>query len=773
MASRQLRKLRQQQDLLKLQTAAEEAHESSEDEPQPSVIQRKNVFSAFAALGDDGGDNDSNDDEQQSDQDEPRPATSLNAGADGQGHDAAAPKKSKKSKKKKKKGKKPDIAPATAEDSRQSLDDIDRALQELKLVDSKKEASTTAQSTTTTAVDQLRGLLRINFHHLKAMNEMRKLFGKTIETAESESTSQAARQRARAQDVNLETFLSATSAGPPGRAPQPVMFSTVLRSNPFIEGKKTWPKGSTLGLKMIPVPHDGKDVEEYAFVHDQQYDELESKFFRLVQMYDPMQLVYCLQRYPYHISSLIQVSKYAKTQDQNPVLAADLIERALFTFGRASLKGFRDRLEQGRVFMDFARPENRQFYLAGWNLIQYLVSKGTVRTALEWSKLFLSLNHEDPYAMINWIHILAIRAHEARWFVDLCGSKVLDETRGLPISSYIKQTLPLAYLQLGDLPLAKVALIEGMERLPWLYCSLFSALNLDAPKSIWGVQPRDDDEALHTKLYIHMAKDLWSNPQVISLLLDAGNAAQRVEADSLPPGPRVSLSTARFIYLDNKPELMSAVPRKMLHASPNYEFDPLPPPKEQNIFSSPGQELPWKPSTSANDLYLPPFLNDPRVRAAFRRRDAGAVGDDGGDEGDDDWNEEQQRHVEEVFRTEVEAVQNGTTPIDANRGFLGRILNLMMGDASGLPAMDFDYGDRMDMPGSWGDDNEWEEDEFEGEDDFEGADDDDDDDELPDLESVPDTESPSSAGAPQASRRATVEDAEEEEDELEQATQRR
>src|SRR5947208_3145344 len=141
MASRQLRKLRQQQDLLKFQPAAEEAHKSEEDGLQPPVTQHKNVFSAFAALGDDGSDDDDN----------------------------------------------------------------DRALQELKLVDSKKEASTTAHSTTTTAVDQLRALLRINFHHLKAMNEMRKLFGKTIEAAESESTPQAGRQRARAQDVNLET----------------------------------------------------------------------------------------------------------------------------------------------------------------------------------------------------------------------------------------------------------------------------------------------------------------------------------------------------------------------------------------------------------------------------------------------------------------------------------------------------------------------------------------------------------------------------------------
>jgi len=745
MASRQLRKLRKQQELLSFSKGAAEGDDGSGDEPEPFVQPRKSVFSGFAALGDDGdigGDDDDDSDEQKSDQDETKPDVSQQTGIDGQADEAFPAKKSKKSKKKKKKGKKADTASVPAQDSHDSFDEIDRALQELKLAEPRQSSSAAAHSAAASSVDQLRELLQINFQHLKAMNEMRKLFGKAIETADSEATAQENRPRGENQEVNLETYLSA-NARLPGRASKPAMFDSVLRTNPFIEGKKTWPRNSALGLKMTAVvPNDGV-VGEYAFSHDSNYDQLESKFFQIVQMYDPMQLVRYLYQNPYHVSTLIQVSKYAKHQDQNSALSADLIERALFTLGRVSLKDFRKNLEHGQVFMDFSRPENRQFYLAGWHLIQHLILKGTFRTALEWSKLLLSINLEDPYAMINWVHVLAIRAHQAQWFVDLCKTELLDEKNGLETSVYIKQTLALAYLQLGDMPLAKATLIEGIERLPWLYDALFRALNLDSPKSIWGVEPRDEDEELHTGLYIHMTKDLWSGPQTISLLAESANAAQKAKADSLPRGPRVSLGTARFIYLENKPDLMSAVPRQMLHGSPNFDFDPLPPPKNENIFSSPTQQLQWEPASARSEGI--PFLNNPRVRAAIAARAAEEGGLDLGPEagGDEQWDEEERRHQEELLAREVADARDGAIPTD-NRGFLGRVLALLGGGGGEL------FGGHTGMPGGWGDEDEWNDDEFEGEDDFDGEIDDD---ELPDLEAVPDP------------RHVTVEDVDDDEDE--------
>ncbi|KAK3320668.1 transcriptional repressor TCF25-domain-containing protein [Cercophora scortea] len=720
MASRQLRKLRKQQELLSMQDEAPSVTDESEDEPIHTKP-RVNAFSGFAALGmddnddDDGNDNDDDDEKKADENSLPKEASADHDDEKEDEEEEAPVKKTKKPRKKKKKAKKAEAPP---KDEHDSLDEIDRVLEELKLANPRGSGKPNAPSAATTSTGQLSELLQINFQHLKAMNEMRKLFGRAMETAQSEDQGNRP-QTAGQHGVDLETFLNTHPAdGPirPGQAKK-TMFETVLRTNPFIEGKKTWPRDSAHGLKMVCLSKGDDGTAEFAFAHDKIYEDLEMSFFGLVQMYDPMQLVYFLHRHPYHVSSLIQVSKIAK-QDQNSALASDLIERALFTFGRASLSDFRKKLEQGKVRMDFKRPNNRQFYLAGYNMIKNLVMKGTFRTALEWTKLFLSINHKDPYAMVNWAHALAIRAHEAQWFVDLCNSSLLDETHGVDTSLYIKQSLPLAKLQLKDEAGAREALIAGIEKLPWLFCSLFGALNLDAPKSVWGIQPRDPEEDLHTKLYIHMTKDLWGSPQAVALLKDAANAARRVEFASLPASPEVSLATARFVYLDNTPELMSAVPRQLLYQTVNFDFDPLPPRLEDNIFSNKTQPLPWL--TTAEDRQRRHLEMQERLAQQLaqeiepRWRDPdGDAGAFGGGESDLD--------LDPHLDVDVNGDEDEDETAEAGRGFMRRLLDRLMPerpqgseDAQQQPEHATDApspaGAGRNIPGAWVEDDDEEED---------------------------------------------------------------
>ncbi|KAL2256468.1 hypothetical protein VTK26DRAFT_1613 [Humicola hyalothermophila] len=777
MVSRQLRKLRQQQELLNIQNEAAGNSDGSDDEPVVAKP-RGNMFSGFAALGDTGADDDDEEDLRSEEE------TAQKAQEEPPSSRAEPAKKSKKSKKKKKKGKKTE-SPAQAEEKGESLDEIDKVLEELKLEAQRQGSPSVAPAADDKATNGLNALLSINFHHLKALNEMRRVFGKAMDVAEVEERTQTLRRQTLPQNVDLETFLSARAAFPAqGRTTKARgMFDTILRTNPFIEGKQAWPRGSAQGLKMVRVTKGPQAEVEFAFAHDQEYDALEGSFLGLVQMYDPMQIVYFLHRNPYHVSSLIQVSKVAR-QDQNSALAADLIERALFTFGRVSLSEFRRNLEKGLARMDFARPENRQFYLAGYNHIQKLVMKGTYRTALEWAKLFLSINHSDPYAMITWIHVLALRAWEAQWLIDFCAAAGLPAATSL----YPKQSLPLAHLQLKDPATAKTTLVQNMQSLPWLYCALFSALNLDTPPPLWGIQPRDADETLHTQLYIHTAKDLWNTPQAISLLRDSATSlASRPDASALPPSPRVGLPLARLVYLENVPALMALVPRQMLHAaSPNFEFDPLPPQRADNVFSSTTQALPWwiveqqqqqqqqqrqRQRTGAGAVPgLGPGMGGAGGLEAFRdvalrafgrmRRELGG-GDDGTDEGRERVMAEARRRLEEegVVPREVldewfgaEARAGGEArggegggreggeeeegeeqerERELRRAFLGRGEAERESAAPGfvnylLSLFPRDVDPAARMPGSWEDEedeeveDDWGLDEFEGADDFEG-----------------------------------------------------
>lgn len=586
MSSRQLKKLQKQKELLKLQELAGNDEESSEEEVAPPKP-RTSAFAGFAALG--GDDNDDDTDEK-SDQE-----------GNGQGQEVEqeeeevpkpAPAKKNKKPKKKKKAKKVENAPAEEkEDKKQGgLDEIDLALKELSL---KPQPQTTAGHETHANYDvDLARLLSVNFDHLKVINELRAMFGQeTIDSVRSQEETQARDDRRRNQrrghiDVNMEMYLK----GRPGEK----IPEVVLRKNPFMQGKDFWPRASAGGLKMQAVTDERVEPTEYRFTHDRSYGLLEMQFYSLVDMMDPMRIVHFVHDNPYHVNSLVTTNKVA-IRDSNAALAADLLERALFTFGRVTLSSFRKKLERGVARLDFRRPENRQFWLAGYYYIKSLMQKGTYNTALEWTKMFLSLSPNDEYGILNFTHVLAIYAYESEWFIELCNSSYFNSDEyDLPMKEYYRQSRVLAKLLINDREGALKDLIHGMETLPWLYSSLCSAVNIDTPKAIWGIQPRNDDDALYTELYIHMAKDLWKKERdAIPLLKEAGGLAKKPDVGSLPPAREVPLSIGRFIYLDNTPELMGLVPPDMLHASPNFDYDPLPPAKEDNIFSNEWQEYPW------------------------------------------------------------------------------------------------------------------------------------------------------------------------------------
>lgn len=672
MSSRQLRKLRQQQELLALQKESTERNDQGgtdeDEEPLPVSRPSKPKFAGFAALaGGDDQDEDEHDDE--GDEDE-LPETHQEA------PEKVAPvKKNKKSKKKKKKAKTAETLaqdePSPAADN--ELDEIDRAIQELNLAKEQSSGNTSAAADLAAeAAERVSRLLRINFQHLKVLNEMRRLFGKeAMETAEHEedthtnATHGRRHRQPRQQQVDLETFLR----GQPGKG----MPEVVRRRNPFIEGKSSWPRATAGGLTMTTVGDPKADVPEFAFSHDKAYGQLEAQFFFLVGMHDPTKLIFFLQQYPYHISTLIQVSRVAH-QDQNAALAAELCERALFTFGRVTLSSFRKKLEEGKARLSFMRPENRQFWLAGYHYIKNLIRKGTYRTALEWAKLFLSINHADPYGMLNWIQVLAVRSHEAQWFIDLCDSRLIAHTGSeLDTAQYVRQTKVLAQLQLGDKSGARSTLDEGMHRVPWLYTKLFGAINVDVPPSLWGIMPPNDDEQLRTDLYIHLAADLWSSNEAISLLQEVGSALNKLSTDTAAVEYKpVSLSTARFIYLDGKPDLMSGVPRGMLHATPNFDFDPLPPRQEDNVFSDEKQKLPWT-TNPREDRSAPPDIRDLFGAGLPQAIPANEL-------------------------HEMEALTEDPGVPDETRGLLRRFLDMLGAGTFGPRPVE---GDRLEMPGAF------------------------------------------------------------------------
>ncbi|KAL6412769.1 hypothetical protein AUP68_03977 [Ilyonectria robusta] len=255
MSSRQLRKLQKQKELEKTQETA--AHNSDESDDDQSPVVARPRASLFAALG---GDDDEGHDEDDEAEAEPQPA-----------HEAAQ-----------------DAADVNDDEE----DEIDRAIKELNVTTKVDPESAAAARTAQDTTRRSNELLAINPYHLKAVNEMRNLFGRDIiMSAEAEEEQERIRRQRepRQREVDLETFLR----GPPNAKK---LSEVSLRRNVFIMGREHWPRGTAGGLAMEEVKkaEDGSWTE-YAYMHGGEYDAVQAFFFGCVQMGDPMRMVHLLQ----------------------------------------------------------------------------------------------------------------------------------------------------------------------------------------------------------------------------------------------------------------------------------------------------------------------------------------------------------------------------------------------------------------------------------------------------------------------------------------------
>lgn len=396
-------------------------------------------------------------------------------------------------------------------------------------------------------------------------------------------------------------------------------------------------------------------------------------------------------------------------QDQNMALSSELCERALFTFGRVATSAFRQNVEQGRARLDFRRPENRQFWLAGYHYLRSLLRKGTFRTALEWAKLMFALQPTDPYCMRHYIHFLAVRAYESKWLLGFLD--YLQRHSESSDADYIEQSRVLALLQLGDNEGARAALKKGIQTLPWLYCTLFQELNLDAPPSIWGINADSDARQFWVKLYVYLAKDLWNNTQATSLLQEVAKSMEKVDVSNLPADDDTpDLGATRLAYLEGQTGLISAAPRDLLDRQPNYEFDPLPPAEEDNIFTGGGTRLPWAERHTENGGPV----NEAMVRLQNMMARQGADGQGAGVpaqgagilRGADPDNSDADYESDEELRRDLEEhARRANEP-----GMLGNLMQ-MLGFGGGQPggdeveAEEIEQGesDGEEVPGAWRD----------------------------------------------------------------------
>ncbi|CAI6338361.1 unnamed protein product [Periconia digitata] len=577
-AQRELEEKKQLEQLA--QENAEEAEEAEEDdddsESEAIASKPKPKPSLFAMLGDTGGDNDDEDDEED-EIEEPNTAKKVEIKEE----PAPAPKPTKKSKKKKKKGKgktkTAETQPSAKSQAMAGLDEIDQALLALK-VTSHGGAGGASEDVPAISEEKqhLYSALSIDTQHLHAANEMRKLFGRSAVQGGADDE-----PRARRRGPQGGIAAAMAGRGAPGNRS---LASLGLRRNIFIQGKEEWPRATSGGLGMEIVEKRTDGTVEYRFVHNTTYQSVQQQFDTCVASMDPERMVQLLQYNPYHISTLLQVSEIAKQQRDNAA-AGELLERALFSLGRAVHSTFAHNLSQGKARLDFRRPENREFWLAVWRYIGTLGVRATWRTAFEWAKLLLSMSpDDDPYCIKLQIDQLALRGREPQALIDIVESDHLQRAWKIPPN--LAFSVALAHDRLKHPQESRKALRLAIKEYPWIASRLCKELDITPiPKPVWGKEPNGDHQELLCQLYVPHAKDLWNTTEGTTLLVEVCYSMEEELGAGEHPywlADFKELDIARHVILSDDRALLnlldSAIKSKYTSTS-----DPLPP--EDNISS--------------------------------------------------------------------------------------------------------------------------------------------------------------------------------------------
>ena len=612
MSSRTLRKLQreqeeQQQRLANLQNdgGQEESDDDTNEsaEPENSPTKKLNAFDMLNLTGEDEEDTHEDLPTARSTDTEDITTTNtdrqkdLNGSIAGPMHSTTGRSKKKNKKKKKQaEGRESQGRSGTpAKDAKESdLDEIDAALLALKSK-AGNQGGTNDQNTKelSPSSKRLYQLLATDSKNLNALNEMKRLFGNAILEGENEEAGAPGygRRRGRGpQQVDLGGALAGRNS-PVSRGQG--LAGLALRRNVFMLGKEEWPKATSGGLGMEIVEKAWDFTTEYRFAHGSAYQDVQRQFDVCVESLNPQRMIQLLQfnrkyscryiylitltdRIAYHISTLLQVSEIAKQQGDHSV-SGDLLERALFSFGRSVHSSFHTALAQGEARLDFRRPENREFWLASWRYIGNLGQRGTWRTAYEWAKLLLSLDPEgDPYCIGLLLDQIALRGGQSEHYVELASTKDWYSEYWSQFPN-VQISKALAEYKLKRPVECRASLTTAVKDYPWIFARLFQELSIDRiPKSIWGKEPRSEREIFDSEVYVTRAKDLWNTPEAISLLVEVVESV-----DNAPGGAvnhaEISLNEARHIILTDTPALIALLPRRSFSGNTSAS-DPLPPP---------------------------------------------------------------------------------------------------------------------------------------------------------------------------------------------------
>ncbi|ODQ68106.1 DUF654-domain-containing protein [Nadsonia fulvescens var. elongata DSM 6958] len=409
--------------------------------------------------------------------------------------------------------------------------------------------------------------LKLDSRNLDPEREIRQLFGRVSREDETP----------RASTYNL------------GRGTNAQRAKTILHSWGGKDGK-TIP-GTTRKLQMTRIkpewiPSLSKDMsvketwclEEgctaFYFDHSQEYRDAQRRFYRASRDGDPQNLMNLTGRSPYHPSTLLQVSEILVHGGQSAE-AADMVERSLFAFDRALLSKNNFSFD-GKCRLPFRYYSNRLMFLTVYRHVCNLARRGTWLTALEYVKLLLSLDGEDPYYASLMIDYFSLKAGEFIYFVNLASTRMYAQKwADYPNISY---SLALGLLLDNKPDQAAKALHKAITKFPWVAVRIAEDAGCHALlNNLEHNNIVTAEQNVYMELFMMRSGQVWKSKEAAKTLFVQVVSGMKVITSSKALGSLdINRALARHIFLTNEPKILGLLPSKYTN-SPLREDDILPP----------------------------------------------------------------------------------------------------------------------------------------------------------------------------------------------------
>ncbi|CAG8596229.1 12452_t:CDS:2, partial [Acaulospora morrowiae] len=320
-----------------------------------------------------------------------------------------------------------------------------------------------------------------------------------------------------------------------------------------------------------------------------------------------------LQKNPYHIDSLMQISDVYKMSG-DLVMAGEFIERALYAFEKSLHIKFN--LSKGTSRLNYNKFENRAFFLALFRHIQFLSRRGCWQTAFEFSKLLLSLDPvNDPLCVLHFIDYLGLKAKQYEYVLSFTNEWEHHILKDLPNFAYSSAMAKFQLELQNSNSKNHEASTALLERAIIYYPSIVPKL---AEKCDFQIDSDIADNEfiaevstskflnLLIDLYVDQSSPLWTQPEAITWLQSAllnvfvkfklpsykASLTDDEFSDAFVHGReirenlfenQIPLEVSRYIVVSENSKFLGRLPSIVNHGINLY--DPLPPPDGTNPYT--------------------------------------------------------------------------------------------------------------------------------------------------------------------------------------------